>query len=614
MDYNDWLEELSQEEKAHTKWREKAKKVEKRYRLEQEEHTSYNILWANVEILQAALYSQTPKPDVQRRFKDGNPIGKDVAMMLERALSFSIDAYDFDGVVQPAVNNYLVSAMGQVRVNYVPFFGEGAPQRIDLEVQVDPDSQEEKFLRDGEEVDPDEVSREDDSAFIMEPTEEVVFQAVDCSTVPWSRFRYSPAKDWDTVWWVGEDHYLTEDQVRKTFVIKGGETIPLGYKHQGDEKNQSEGQLAKVTEIWDKRTRTHFGVCEGIDRILKFKAGEGEAEDDPLGLSTFWPYPKPMLANTVAGNVIPIPDYCFYQDQALEMHNLTNRIEGLTNQLKWRGAYDGSFPQLQDVVNGGDGSFKAIENFAARFDGKGLDAVMAFMPLQELQGVMVALMETREQVKQTIFEVTGISDIVRGATKASETLGAQQLKGQFANMRLSRRQRIVQQFIREIFRIKAEIIAEHFEDDVLTLMTGIEMTPEMRAILESDVLRAFNIDIETDSTVLSDQTEEQEARTQVVTALTEMIQQWGPLIVQAPPLAKLAKQLILFELQAFKSGRVLEEVVEEVFDEIQAALGNVAASPVDPMAGDPNQVGNPQAGNNVSAIPGPAAVGGGGVL
>ena len=190
MDYNDWLEELAQEDKAHSKWREKARKVERRYRLEQEEHTSYNILWANVEILQAALYSQTPKPDVQRRFKDGNPIGKDVAILLERALSFSIDSYDFDGILQPAVNNYLVSALGQVRVNYVPFFGEGEPQRIDLEVQVDPETQTETALRDGEPV--EEFERDEIGPFVMETTEQIDYQAVDCSTVPWSRFRYSP--------------------------------------------------------------------------------------------------------------------------------------------------------------------------------------------------------------------------------------------------------------------------------------------------------------------------------------------------------------------------------------------------------------------------------------
>ena len=446
----------------------------------------------------------------------------------------------------------------------------------------------------------------------MDKAEEIVYQAVDCSTVPWSRFRYSPAKDWDTVWWQGEDHYLTEDQVRRTFVVQKDDHIPLAYKHQGQSKDEKEGgQLAKVTEIWDKRSRTHFGICEGVERILKFRAGDGEADDDPLGLSSFWPYPKPLAANVVAGSVTPIPDYLFYQEQALEMDRLTKRINGLSEQLKWRGAYDASFSQLANIKNASDGDFVPIENFAARFgEGKGIDAVMATMPIVEIRAVVMSLMEARDQVKQSIYEITGISDIVRGATKASETLGAQQLKGQFANMRLSKRQNTVQQFIREIFRIKAEIIAEHFEPDILTMMTGIPVTPEMMEVMKSDVLRAYSVDVETDSTILADQAEEQQQRTEVVRAVTELVQMWGPVIMQAPQLAPLAKQLILFELGAFKAGRVLEEAVEEAFD----AIGNVAASPAAGMVGPGATGPNPPPGNNLSVVPGAGTAGGGGVL
>ena len=136
MDYQDWAEELKREEQAHRDWREKSRRVEKRYKLDAEEQSSFNILWSNVEILQAALYSQTPKPDVQRRFKDKNPLAKAVAMVLERAVEFSIDDYDFDAVVNPAINNYLVSGIGQVRVNYVPYFQE-REQRVELEIQTD---------------------------------------------------------------------------------------------------------------------------------------------------------------------------------------------------------------------------------------------------------------------------------------------------------------------------------------------------------------------------------------------------------------------------------------------------------------------------------------------
>jgi len=61
---------------------------------------------------------------------------------------------------------------------------------------------------------------------------------------------------------------------------------------------------------------------------------------------------------------------------------------------------------------------------------------------------------------------------MRGATEASETLGAQQLKAQYGGLRISTRQERFQMFVRDILRIKAELIVEHFDADTLRLMTG----------------------------------------------------------------------------------------------------------------------------------------------
>jgi hypothetical protein len=567
MDHNDWLEELRREEKAHGDWRESAKNVSKVYT--GQDKSAYNILWANVSILEAALYSNTPKPDVQRRYKDKNLVAREVASVLERALEFSVDSYDFDGALQPAINNYLVPGLGQVRVNYVPYLSP-VESRIPVDTLVDPETGQKSYLRDGEPVEAEEGP---EGAFMVERSEEIAYQAIDCSTVPWDRFHWSPAKDWETVWWLGETHYLTEEQMRSTFVLKSGESVPMGYRSQGDEKKEGEeGDLCRVTEIWDKRTRSHFGVVDGMPRVLKFKAGDDEADDDPLKLSGFWPYPKPLGANVVAGKWVPIPDYSYYEGQADEMNQLSRRIRGLTDQLKYRGVYDGSFAQLANLTNADDGDFQAIENFGQRFgSGGGFAAIMASLPLDEIRNVVAWLIQAREEVKATIFEITGISDIVRGATKATETLGAQQLKSQFGSMRMSRRQKAVEHFVRDIFRIKAEIIAEHFEPEVLTMMTGIQVTPEMVEIMRSDVLRAFNVDVESDSTVLNDQQIEQQNRAEVVQTVTTLVQAWAPIIAQAPQLAELGRSLITFSLQSFKHSRGIEEAVDAAFDQAMEA-------------------------------------------
>jgi hypothetical protein len=152
---------------------------------------------------------------------------------------------------------------------------------------------------------------------------------------------------------------------------------------------------------------------------------------------------------------------------------------------------------------------------------------------------------------------------------------------------MSRRQKAVEHFIRDIFRIKAEIIAEHFEPEILSMMTGIQVTPEMSKLMKSDVLRAFNVDVESDSTVLNDQQIEQESRARIVETVTAMVSQWAPILKTAPQLGKFVKSLVLFQLQSFKHSRTIEESLEKAFDQLsggeEGEEGQQQQPQVDPM-------------------------------
>ncbi|MGB1373819.1 MAG: hypothetical protein ACPG6R_11905 [Aequoribacter sp.] len=602
MKHEEWVHELKDEERGHGKYRERARKFEKRY-LAVDEPSNFNIFWSNVQIKQSALYSQTPKADVRRRYRgddlDQNSAKNKAALILERALEFSIDQYDFDGVMNGSINTFLYAGLGQCRVNYDAFFGQGEPTFKQLETRNIEDV--DKFFDGDEEIARADVVEDPQTGepSLQENHDVIDFQQVTTTTVPWSRFRWSMAKDYETVWWQGEDHFLTDEQVRDTFMLSSEDHVPLAFNSNGDEKGaEQEGKLAKVTEVWDKKTREHFGMIDGLSKKLMFRAGEQQADDDPLGLQGFWPYPKPLFDNAVSGKWVPIPEYNYYQKQALHIEESTRRIEALTRELKWRGVKDGSFPGLDDVATAEDGAFVAVENFAARFGDKGLESVMKALPLNELSQTIGRLYESREASKQEVFEITGIADIVRGATNPNETLGAQQLKGQFANMRIAKQQKLIQQYVREIFRIKAEIIAEHFEPQVLELMTGEQCTPEIKAIMNSDVLRAFAVDIETDSTVIADQAQEQQNRVEVITSITELISAWAPMAAQQPQLVPVVNDMVQFLLGAFKAGSALEETFERLNESNQPAapglqglaqggVGGVVPGAAVPDAGNP---------------------------
>src|SRR3954471_8970945 len=80
--------------------------------IEQKLGGKFNILRANVDTLLPALYNSVPKPDVRRRFRDPDPLGKAVADVLERAIAFQVDTGDYDTSLKLAVKDMLLPGRG----------------------------------------------------------------------------------------------------------------------------------------------------------------------------------------------------------------------------------------------------------------------------------------------------------------------------------------------------------------------------------------------------------------------------------------------------------------------------------------------------------------------
>ena len=568
--YKDWTEALRAEEKAHEDYRKYAGQVVDRYEDEERrndtqntDESKFNILWSNTEVLHSALYAKPPIPDIRRRFLDRDKAGKEAAEIAERAASYCIDTYDFDGTMDVSLDDYLIAGMGQVRLRYTPYF-ESKETRVPLEMRqtgVDPVYYQPTFAMFNGEEQVDEYLEDEEGPYIAgEPEEEKVYEEVTTESINWSLFKWQPAKCWDDVDWCCIDHYMTKEELEDNDVLKGHvDKIPLGYMEEGEkEVERDQGSLALIHEIFDKKNRAYVYIAEGYNEII--------AEiDDPLELEGFYPFPKPLHGTLKNGKFIPIPDYLFYEDQALELDLITERITKLTDQLKYRGVYDGSFEKLQNVSNASDGQFISIDDFQERFQGKGdIDKVIAAMPIAEIIGVLQGLYQSRDEIKQTIYEITGIADIMRGASNASETLGAQQLKTQFGSMRMGKRQRSVASFIRDIVRLKVEIMVENFDTSTLEQMTGKQISPEVEQILTNDLMRSYRIDIETDSTIAEDAAQEKQSRVELVTAVTGFMEKVGPMVQTNMIPMNVATELLGFVFRGFKIGRSLEDVLDEM--------------------------------------------------
>lgn len=553
-----WLDKLEAEKRVNDPARKKAQQIIDRYRDDKRDGGSkFNILWANVQVLKGALYSATPKPDVRRRFLDADPVSRETAAALERAIGFSVDNYDFDGTADLVLTDYLLPGYAQARVRYKPYFQKVTPFPVSVK-------QTEHGLVDaaGEEVDPKDVKVDEAGQQFVLRDQEKVYEEVTCEPIQWDHFRWQPGKKrWEAVDWACIDHYLTKEEAADQF---GEIAKKVSYSRAMPGDKDGEKNIALFHEIFDKRKRRVVVVSPD------YKDDVVANWEDPLNLVGFYPFPKPLFA-TQAGDMMPLPDFHFYQDQADELDCITARIDALVDMLKVRGVYDQTFEELVGVLKSNDGELTPVKDFYAKFADAGgkLDQVIAFMPLKDIAEVLAGLYTQRDQIKQAIYEITGIADIVRGQTDASETLGAQELKGRFADMRLSTRRARVNAFFRDIFRLKSEIIAEHFSTGTLKLMSGVEITPEMDKILKSDVLRAYKIDVETESTMAVDAEAEQKGRTEALAALTTYLERAIPAVQAGVMPKELAKELALFVVRGFRRGRQLEDVIERMGAEQQ---------------------------------------------
>ena len=158
---------------------------------------------------------------------------------------------------------------------------------------------------------------------------------------------------------------------------------------------------------------------------------------------------------------------------------------------------------------------------------------------------------------------------------ASETATAQQIKSQFASLRLGEMKDDMSRFARELLRMKAEVICSKYQPETILQMSGIANTPDAMlapqaiAMLKDEPVRNFNIDIETDTLVELDQQSEKQARVEFLTAAGGFLKEAVTAGMQAPQLSPLLMQMLLFGIRGFRVGRELEGEFEKLGEQMQ---------------------------------------------
>jgi hypothetical protein len=579
--YEDWYNCIAQYERTFKEWEGRADKIVKRYRDEQRSRNNpnarFNILWSNVQTITPAVFARLPRPDVSRRFRDNDPVGRVASMMLERALEYEIEHYgDYASAMKQAVQDRLLGGRGTAWVRYEPHIvgqqggmGEGAPD-------------------DGFQVTEDTDEAETEGGIYREDQERIEYECAPVDYVYWRDFGLTVARTWEEVTAVWRKVYMERPALVERFGEELGGKIPLDTKPETsknfNEKMGEGSREALIYEIWDKTSGQVIWLSKSMGKIL-------DTRDDPLQLENFWPCPKPMFSTITTDSLIPVPDFVLYQDQARQLDTLADRIDGFIQALKVRGVYDASEPSLARLFSEGENNaLLPVKNYGAFSEKGGLQGAINLVDIAPIAQALNMSYQAMDQVKGQIYEIMGIADIQRGQTDPNETLGAQIIKSNNASGRLKTMQHEVVNFATALLQIKAQIICQHFTDDTILKISGAmqlspqdqQLIPQALQLLKDEPAKNFRIEVTTDSMIYQDEQQEKQDRVEFLTAVSQFMQTALPVAQGVPELTPLLMEMLKFGVTAFKAGKGLEGLIDETADQFRTQAEQAKGQPKPP--------------------------------
>ena len=567
----------------YKKWEGRTTKIIRRYRDDQgtgtgmtNEAARFNILWSNVQTLVPAVYAKLPKADVSRRFGDNDPVGRVASLLIERALDYEIEHYpDFRSSMRYAVEDRFLGGRGVSWVRYDPHIKQQDVPEDGYQITED--------IEEGESQEA-QGDIHNQTAGNDGPPEEIDYECAPTDYVHWRDFGHSCARTWEEVTQVWRWVYMSKDAVTERFGKKVAKKVAFNSSPDGLSKYGQSTRMndkAKICELWDKETCKVYWLMENCTELL-------DERDDPLDLEGFFPCAKPLYATTTSDSLIPVPDFILYQDQANELDILTDRIDGLVKSLRVRGVYDASQPALQRLLTEGDNNtLIPVDKWMAFSEKGGLKGSIDLLPIETLASALINCYQAQANIKGQIYEITGISDILRGAGAASESATAQQLKGQYAGLRLRAMQESVALFASELLRLKAQIICTKFQPETILHLAAADqmspadqqMIPQALQLMKDSPLRSFRIQIAADSLVQIDENQNKQERMEFMNAFSNLMREMVPATQQVPEMTPMLMEIVKYAVGGFKQAQVIEGSIDLAAKQLEQKAAKAAQSP-----------------------------------
>lgn len=545
---NPWPARLNAWKKFSEKFHERGVQIEARYTDDREAQASnkpsmlsdtgmkkVNMFYSNTTVIKESLYNSLPKPEVERLHKDEveNDPARVAAAIMQRGLTYEVHcAESFDTAIKSAILDRLVPGLGILWVTFIPP-SDTEPERLTVDI------------------------------------------------VYWKDFIYEPQRAWEQVTWAGRILHVAKADAKKKWGDKALTSSPKDKTYASNVAADTvvAGKV-EIIQMWDKKNKKVIHMTTSGDIL--------DTTDDPYKLAKFFPCPKPLIASPPTSKFLPIPDYYIAQDQYMEMDIIYARINLIVEAVRVAGCYDSSQPALARMLDGTENKLIPVDNWAMFAEKGGAQGSISWFPLETITGVLQQLVSTYEFMKTQLFEVTGMADIIRGSSNQYETAKAQQIKAQFASVRMNGFQRDVSFFVRDALRIIGEMMTQLYSDEKLQKICGIMPPPDQQfipaalQILRDDFLSKYSIDIEADSLTQADWGLEQEARMAYVQSLSQFLQAGVPAMTEKPEMAPLIMEIAKFAAVGFKGATELEGALDMTLQQLQQSLAQSQGQPKPP--------------------------------
>lgn len=576
-----WDREISAHEKATEEWRSQARTTLAAY---SEDHKAaltdearkmarWAYFWAMEQTRLAMLYGQVPKTNVDRRYADADDDPARVAgEMLERILDEDMQGAH-DGMLATlryALFEFDVLDCGQARVIY----------------EMDEEAQEPVPVQDGE----------DDGAAAPKAEEElteVTDERVCVEWVPWDHFHWSAgSKVWSGdhgVRWVAYGCEMPRDALVGKFGAIG-KKVPLhsGKKaKEDDEKSADPRSCAYVYEIWSKEHGKVFYYVKGFPMLLRDPA------PPPMKLKGFWSCPEPMVQNATTKAFTPRPAYVMCRDLYQELNELAQRARLLEDAVQVSGLYDGTNPSIQQLLKSGrrENKLHPVDNWAMFAEKGGLKGQIDWMPLEMIVNALITLQERAKEVKATLQEINGHSDVLRGeAMGAGVTATDARRATRMASVRLQSAQDRFARFASDLMRLKAEVMCDMFEPERLVERSNVLKTPDGKnpqlvqqavELLKSGV-SDYRIEIRPESVSLQDFSAERSETVEVMKAISDFLAGVAPLAQGMPGSMPTLLKLLRGALSRLRGSRWVEAVLDPAIAQAEQAAQQPQAQQPNP--------------------------------